>query len=99
MRQDKGALGKNFLISARLKNNQDQGRMPGTYFRGTHDQAEIDWLFPPMAHCPATFQGSCVKLTASTSKSPWEYPCQEPAWMPRYSVPVAVAVYTPPVAT
>jgi len=44
MRQDKGALWENFLISERVKNNAYQGRFVNTYFWRTHDQAEIDYL-------------------------------------------------------
>ncbi|SFU15874.1 hypothetical protein SAMN04489724_4485 [Algoriphagus locisalis] len=44
MRQDKGALWENFLISERLKTNAYQGRFANTYFWRTHDQAEIDYL-------------------------------------------------------
>lgn len=44
MRQDKGALWENFLISERLKNNAYQGRFVNTHFWRTHDQAEIDYL-------------------------------------------------------
>lgn len=44
MRQDKGALWENFLISERLKNNHYDGRFPSIYFWRTHDQAEIDYI-------------------------------------------------------
>jgi len=44
MRQDKGALWENFLISERVKHNAYQGRFVNTYFWRTHDQAEIDYL-------------------------------------------------------
>jgi hypothetical protein len=44
MRQDKGALWENFLISERIKHNAYRGRFVNTYFWRTHDQAEIDYL-------------------------------------------------------
>ncbi len=44
LRQDKGALWENFLISERLKSNHYQSRHPNTYFWRTHDQAEIDYI-------------------------------------------------------
>lgn len=44
MRQDKGALWENFLISERLKQNQYTGRFVNTYFWRTHDRAEIDYI-------------------------------------------------------
>ncbi|WP_235893347.1 ATP-binding protein [Litoribacter populi] len=44
MRQDKGALWENFLISERLKNNAYNGRHVNTYFWRTHDRAEIDYI-------------------------------------------------------
>lgn len=44
LRQDKGALWENFLISERLKNNHYQGRYANTYFWRTHDKAEIDYI-------------------------------------------------------
>lgn len=44
MRQDKGALWENFLISERLKLNAYESRFVNTYFWRTHDNAEIDYL-------------------------------------------------------
>lgn len=44
MRQDKGALWENFLISERLKANSYAGRFVNSYFWRTHDQAEIDYI-------------------------------------------------------
>ena len=44
MRQDKGALWENFLISERNKFNAYSGRFANTYFWRTHDQAEIDYI-------------------------------------------------------
>lgn len=44
MRQDKGFLWENFLISERLKNNSYDGKYVNTYFWRTHDKAEIDYL-------------------------------------------------------
>lgn len=44
MRQDKGALWENFLLSERLKNNHYHNRFANTYFWRTTDQAEIDYL-------------------------------------------------------
>jgi predicted AAA+ superfamily ATPase len=44
MRQDKGALWENFLISERLKQNQYNGRFVNTHFWRTHDRAEIDYI-------------------------------------------------------
>ena len=44
MRQDKGALWENFLISERLKHNHYNGRFVNTYFWRTHDKAEIDYI-------------------------------------------------------
>jgi uncharacterized protein len=44
MRQDKGALLENFLISERLKHNSYTGRFVNTHFWRTHDKAEIDYL-------------------------------------------------------
>jgi predicted AAA+ superfamily ATPase len=44
LRQDKGALWENFLISERLKNNHDAARYPNMYFWRTTDQAEIDYI-------------------------------------------------------
>jgi uncharacterized protein len=44
MRQDKGALWENFMISERTKYNGYQGRFVNSYFWRTHDQAEIDYI-------------------------------------------------------
>ncbi|MBT0812545.1 ATP-binding protein [Litoribacter ruber] len=44
MRQDKGALWENFLISERLKNNSYNGKHVNSYFWRTHDRAEIDYI-------------------------------------------------------
>lgn len=44
MRQDKGALWENFLISERLKKNHYEDRYVNKYFWRTHDGAEIDYL-------------------------------------------------------
>lgn len=44
MRQDKGALWENFLISERMKVNQYDGRFVNSYFWRTHDRAEIDYI-------------------------------------------------------
>lgn len=44
MRQDKGALWENYLISERLKYNQYHGNYANTYFWRTHDRAEIDYI-------------------------------------------------------
>lgn len=44
LRQDKGALWENFLISERLKNNNYNDRFPNTYFWRTTGQAEIDYI-------------------------------------------------------
>lgn len=44
MRQDKGALWENFLISERIKYNSYTGRFVNSYFWRTHDQAEIDYI-------------------------------------------------------
>ncbi|MDY9917491.1 hypothetical protein SAMN05216365_12619 [Porphyromonadaceae bacterium NLAE-zl-C104] len=44
LRQDKGALWENFLISERIKNNHYQGRYTNMYFWRTHDKAEIDYI-------------------------------------------------------
>ncbi len=44
LRQDKGALWENFLVSERIKNNHYQGRHANTYFWRTHDKAEIDYI-------------------------------------------------------
>jgi len=44
LRQDKGALWENFLISERLKNNHYDERYANTYFWRTHDKAEIDYI-------------------------------------------------------
>lgn len=44
LRQDKGALWENFLISERLKRNHYAARYPNMYFWRTTDQAEIDYI-------------------------------------------------------
>lgn len=44
MRQDKGALWENFLISERMKVNQYDNRYVNSYFWRTHDRAEIDYI-------------------------------------------------------
>lgn len=44
MRQDKGALWENYLISERLKNNHYNDNFVNTYFWRTHDKAEIDYI-------------------------------------------------------
>jgi hypothetical protein len=44
MRQDKGALWENFLISERLKRNHYNGHFANTYFWRTTDQAGIDYI-------------------------------------------------------
>lgn len=44
MRQDKGALWENFLISERMKENQYVGRHVNSFFWRTHDKAEIDYI-------------------------------------------------------
>lgn len=44
LRQDKGALWENFLISERLKSNHYNGYYVNTYFWRTTDQAEIDYV-------------------------------------------------------
>jgi uncharacterized protein len=44
IRQDKGALWENFLISERLKQNAYNQKFVNTYFWRTHDQAEIDYI-------------------------------------------------------
>lgn len=44
LRQDKGSLWENFLISERLKNNHYQRKYANTYFWRTHDKAEIDYI-------------------------------------------------------
>ena len=44
MRQDKGALWENFLISERLKNNHYNNRFANTYFWRTTVKAEIDYI-------------------------------------------------------
>src|SRR5699024_10449120 len=44
LRQDKGALWENFLISKRLKNNSYQSRHLNPNFWRTHDKAEIDYI-------------------------------------------------------
>lgn len=44
LRQDKGALWENYLISERMKSNRYQSKYPNTYFWRTHDKAEIDYI-------------------------------------------------------
>lgn len=44
MRNDKGALWENFLISERIKNLHYQEQFVNTYFWRTHDRAEIDYI-------------------------------------------------------
>ncbi|WP_409806627.1 ATP-binding protein [Algoriphagus sp.] len=44
MRQDKGALWENFLISERMKDNHYGGRFVNSFFWRTHDKAEIDYI-------------------------------------------------------
>ena len=44
MRQDKGALWENFMISERLKYLQTTEYTPNTYFWRTHRQQEIDYI-------------------------------------------------------
>lgn len=44
LRNDKGALWENYLISERIKNNHYQARYVNTYFWRTHDKAEIDYI-------------------------------------------------------
>lgn len=44
LRQDKGALWENFLISERMKYNQIQNRDCNTYFWRTHSQQEVDYI-------------------------------------------------------
>lgn len=44
LRQDKGALWENYLLSERKKRNAYAGHTPNCYFWRTHDQAEIDYL-------------------------------------------------------
>lgn len=44
MRQDKGALWENFLISERMKVNQYGSRYVNSFFWRTHDKAEIDYI-------------------------------------------------------
>lgn len=44
LRQDVGHLWENFLISERIKSNQNQGLNPNIYFWRTHQQQEIDYL-------------------------------------------------------
>ncbi len=44
LRQDKGALWENYLISERMKSNHYLSQYPNTYFWRTHDKAEIDYI-------------------------------------------------------
>lgn len=44
LRQDKGALWENYLLSERKKRNAYAGHTPNCYFWRTHDQAEIDYI-------------------------------------------------------
>jgi hypothetical protein len=44
MRQDTGALWENFVISERIKFNNNHGLDPNKYFWRTHDQKEIDYI-------------------------------------------------------
>lgn len=44
MRQDKGALWENFLMSERMKVNHYDTRYVNSYFWRTHDKAEIDYI-------------------------------------------------------
>ncbi|HEY6082047.1 MAG TPA: ATP-binding protein, partial [Chitinophagaceae bacterium] len=44
LRQDKGALWENFLVSERLKNNHYNNRFANIYFWRTTDKAEIDYI-------------------------------------------------------
>ena len=44
LRNDIGALWENFLVSERLKNNQNHARYVNQYFWRTHQQQEIDYL-------------------------------------------------------
>lgn len=44
MRQDKGALWENYIISERLKYNQYHENYVNNYFWRTHDRAEIDYI-------------------------------------------------------
>ncbi len=44
LRQDKGALWENFLLSERLKLNHYRGSMANTYFWRTTEQQEIDYI-------------------------------------------------------
>lgn len=44
LRQDVGALWENFLVSERLKRNNNQGRFPNRYFWRTKSGKEIDYL-------------------------------------------------------
>lgn len=44
LRQDKGALWENYLLSERRKRNAYAGHTPNCYFWRTHDQAEIDYI-------------------------------------------------------
>jgi uncharacterized protein len=44
MRDDKGALWENFLISERLKSNHYALRRVNSYFWRTHQKSEIDYI-------------------------------------------------------
>lgn len=44
LRQDVGALWENFLLSERMKVNNNSGKSVNTYFWRTHQQEEIDYL-------------------------------------------------------
>jgi predicted AAA+ superfamily ATPase len=44
LRQDTGALWENFLISERIKRNNNNGLLINSYFWRTHQQQEIDYL-------------------------------------------------------
>jgi len=44
LRTDKGALWENFMISERIKYNNNRGKSKNVYFWRTHTQKEIDYL-------------------------------------------------------
>ncbi|MBF0501349.1 MAG: ATP-binding protein [Candidatus Riflebacteria bacterium] len=44
LRSDMGSLWENFVISERLKHNENHGRYPNTWFWRSHQQQEIDYL-------------------------------------------------------
>ncbi len=44
LRNDKGALWENFVISERLKHNAVRRNFCNTYFWRTHNQQEIDYI-------------------------------------------------------